>query len=411
LPAEEMQKKYERTEALLKRQLEENPKNIFALANLVRNYLNKKEYDTVVEWGERGLAIPVVKTDISSQNQKQRISIDLAQAFLKTNRFDEAEKVSKEALKTHPDFLDNLFQLGNILVGKRAFQEALHYYKKFLHAKENECHRKNFNQLIVDTYEYEHKAYNNIGECYKNVGMLRDAEIAYKKAVELYNRDPIYYANLIDLYILQNRLVEAEELAKSAIRVNIADTWIYSLLGKIFELQNKTDDAVNAFRQAVQKDNKNISVSINLVQLLLQFNRLKEAEEVLKRILMYFPDHVGLMCLMEKLRCKNGDRSNVLRFIQDVLKSKPSDNNVYLGLADLCIEIKDYRMAIEALGRFLENSPNDAKVIANIATCYVKLGNFDSAIMGFQAALAIDPACDLAAKNLSVLKKNYCLQV
>ncbi len=406
LSADKMQEKYVKTEILLKQELNEKPDNIFTLANLVRTYRNKKDNEMVIEWGEKGLSIPVSKTDIPSQNQRQRISLDLAHALLNTNRLDRAEEISTEALKTYPDFLDNLFQLGNILVRKKDYHEALRYYKRFLFTKEKEHSRKSFNQLIVDTYNYEHKAYNNIGECYKQLGLINNAEVAYKKALELYDKESLYYTNLAELYISQNRLDDAEDIVNTAIKQGVVDTWIYWLLGKIYEAQSEIDNAVGAFKQSVQEDNKNIPAFISLINLLIRSDRLIEAEEILKIVLFHFPDHIGLKCLMEKVVYKRGNSDRVEKFICNVLKSNPSDNNVFMSLADLCVEIENFTMAIEILERYLKIFPNDAKVIANIATCYARLGKLESAILGFQTALTLDPNCSIALKNLSVLKKN-----
>lgn len=406
LSADEMQEKYKKTEILLKQELNEKPDNIFTLANLVRTYRNKKDEKMVIEWGEKGLSVSVSKTDIPSQNQRQRISLDLAHALSDANQLDRAEEVSREALKTYPDFLDNLFLLGNILVKKKDFQEALHYYKRFLLTKEREHSRKSFNQLIVDTYHYEHKAYNNIGECYKNLGMISNAEVAYKKAIELFNNDPIYYTNLADLYASQNRFNDAEGVVNAAIKQGIADHWIYLLLGKIYEAQNKIDNAVGAFKQSVKMDIKNVTASISLINLLIRTNRLKEAEETLAAILFHTSDHMGLKCLMEKVIYKMGNSDRLKEFICDALKSNPSDINVFLSLADLCIETENFTMAIEVLEKYLKICPRDAKVIANIATCYARLGKLEAAMMGFQAALTVDPGCGIALKNLSALKKN-----
>lgn len=103
--------------------------------------------------------------------------------------------------------------------------------------KEKENREPSFKVLSADFYYYEHGAYNNIGECYRHLGLINEAEVAYKKAIELNNKEPLYYSNLTQLYISQNRLDEAENIADTAVRLGIANHLTYLLLGKVYATQ------------------------------------------------------------------------------------------------------------------------------------------------------------------------------
>lgn len=107
----------------------------------------------------------------------------------------------------------------------------------------------------------------------------------------------------------------------------------------------------------------------------------------------------------ERIKYKKGDRKSANKFIQNILKSNVIDNDIYLDLGDLCIEMEQYTTAIELFERYLATSPSDATVVANIATCYARLGKLESAKFGFQAALQIDPGCTYARQNLVALNK------
>ena len=405
LSESEMQKKYKRTGDLLRQQLAENPNNIFIMANIIRNYRNEHDFEKVIELGEKGLNISISQTDLVSKIQRQRISIDLAHALLNTNQVDRAEEVCKRALKENPDSFDILLVLGEILLKKGAFSDALNYFKKHLILKEKENKEPTFNLLSSDFYYYEHSAYNNIGECYKHLGLINDAEVAYKKAIELNNKEPQYYSNLAQLYTSQNRLGEAENIVNAAVKFGIANHLTYLLLGKVYVTQKKTNDAINAFKQSIQMDSKNVTAYIYLINLLIQTNQIKDAEETLKAIISSYPDHPRLKCLTERIKYKQGDRKSAIKFIQNTLNSSPLDSDIYLDLGDLCIEMEEYITAIELLERYLKTSPADATVITNIATCYARLGKLESAIIGFQTALKLDPACNCALQNLVALKK------
>ncbi|NUO07165.1 MAG: tetratricopeptide repeat protein [Candidatus Brocadia sp.] len=404
LSENEMKNKYKRTGDLLRQQLTENPNNIFVMANLIRNYRNEYNFDKVIELGEKGLHIPISQTDLVSKNQRQRISIDLAHALLNKDQVERAEAVCKESLEENPDSFDLLLVLGEILLKQSAFSDALIYFKKHLILKEKENKTPTFNILSSDFYYYEHSAYNNIGECYKQLGLINEAEVAYKNAIELNRKEPLYYSNLAQLYTSQQRFDEAENVANTAVKLGIANHLTYLLLGKIHFIKKKPHEALDAFKQSVQIDNKDITAHVYLINLLIQINKVKDAEETLKRILSSYPDNLRLKCLMEKIKYRQGNRESVIKFIQNILKSSPSENDVYLDLGDLCIEMEEYTLAIELLERYLKTSPAEAMVITNIATCYARLGKLEAAITGFQAALKLDPACICASQNLVALK-------
>ncbi len=401
----EMQKKYKRTGDLLRQQLAENPDNIFVLANLIRNYRNEYNFEKVIELGEKGLNQLPSQTDLVFKIQRQRISIDLVHALLNTNQADRAEEVCKRALEENPESFDVHLVRGEILLKKRAFSDALNYFKKYLALKERENREPSFTVLSADFYHYEHGAYNNIGECYKNLGLFREAEIAYKKAIELNRKEPLYYSHLAQLYISQNRLDEAEHTVNSAVILGISNHFIYLLQGKIYSSQRRYMAAIDAFKQSIQGDSKNITAYIHLIILFIKTNQIALAEKTLSEITPCYPDNLRLKCLSERIMHRKGDWKSPNIFVQNMLKSDIQNNDVYLDLSDLCIEMGKYATAIEILERYLDSSPADATVLANIAVCYAKLGKLESAKFGFQAALKIDPGCDYALQNLDILNK------
>ncbi len=406
LSEEDMKKKYKRTGDLLRQQLAENPKNIFALANLIRNYRNELDYEQVIAHGEKALATFGGQTEQHVRNQMQRIYVDYAYGLIRTQRWDKAEEICKTALKDNVDFLDVLFLMGGIYLEKRQFGDALNYFRKYLIAKEKDSKQPSANLLIVDTYDSEHRAYNNIGECYKNLGMPNEAEVAYKKALEIKNNEPLYCSNLVQLYISQNKLADAENTAVSLVKQGAANNLTLLLLGQVQIMREKPLEAIDTFQQLIQRDEKNVNACVLLANLLIQTNRTKEAESIIKRYHSLFPGHLGMQCLLERIKYLHGDKEGVKGFIKSQKESNPSDKGVFLELGDFCIEVEEYSTAIEFFEKYLKTSPPDAKVVANIALCYARLGKMEAAMLGFQTALQIDPACHSALKNLAVLKKN-----
>ncbi len=405
LPGSEMQKKYKRSGDLLRQQLAEDPNNAFVLANLIRNYRNEGNYDKVIELCEMGLQNLTLQKDVTSINHKQRMYIDLISARINQKQLDRAAEICKDAINEAPDSLDILFAMGEIFLKKEAYKDSLNTFKKYLVTKEKESKNPAFNLYIVDSYAYEHKAYNNIGICYDRLGSLAEAEQAYKKALQLNGTEPVYYLNLMSLYAAQSRFGEAEQVAIEAINKGITGNEVYQRLGNIQVAAGKANVAIDTFRHLIKKGNSDINIYLLLINLLIQTNQLKEAEETLNGITPSYSDHIRLGCLTGRINYKKGDKASVINFIEGTLKSNPSNSSVLHDLGNLCIEIEEYNKAIELLGRYLAAFPTDAMAVANIATCYAKLGKFDAAIIGLEAALELDSRCSYAIQNLAVLKR------
>lgn len=405
LTEQEMKNKYKRTGDLLRRQLVGDPDNLFIMTNLIRNYRNEFNFNKVIELGEKGLKLSESQTDSNSKNQRQRIYIDLVYAFINTNQLDKAEKICTEAIKENHDSLDILFVMGEVSLRKEKFNDALIYFKKYLIIKDRENKEPAFNLFIVDAYYYEHKAYDNIGVCYEKLNLFDEAEVAYKKAISLNSEEPLYYSNLAQLYLAKKNVEKAEDITNSAISNGIANDSIYMLAGQIQSLLKKPYQAINTMRQLINKNDKSIPAHIFLINLLIQTNQLKEAEDAVKVIISSNPDHLGLKCLMERIKFRNGDKDGTIKFIHNVLESNPLNGNVYHDLGNLCIEIEEYKIAIELLEKYLNVFPTDITTITNIATCYARLGKLEPALIGFKAALIFDQTNTYALQNLEVLNK------
>ncbi|MDR4509103.1 MAG: glycosyltransferase [Candidatus Brocadiaceae bacterium] len=407
LSEDEMVKKYKRTGDLLRKQIEENPEDIFSLANLVRNYRNERNYEKVVEIGE-GVLNMKFDDDSSTKNQLQRISIDLAYGLLDLKQLDRAEEICKMALKANPHFLDTNYLLGNILEKKNNYEEAIKFYKNYLVIKEKQKSEHDFNLLIVDTYEYEYRVYANMGACFENLGRNDEAEVSYKKSIEYNNKESLPYRNLTHLYLSQNKYSQAESIANIAVGLSVADKLTYLFLGKAQIMLGKREKAIDTYKQLIRKEGKDVSAYICLIDVLADTNQNEEAEKIVRESLRFFPENISLQCLMAKIRYLKGDKENVLDFIKKKKEYICSDNNALLSMGNLCIEIEEYKMAIELLEKHVETATvTDASVISNIATCYAKMGEMESAIIGFQSALKINPQYGYASKNLQIIM-NSC---
>ncbi|MBA3663604.1 MAG: hypothetical protein H0W61_05280 [Bacteroidetes bacterium] len=73
------------------------------------------------------------------------------------------------------------------------------------------------------------------------------------------------------------------------------------------------------------------------------------------------------------------------------LEYKPGDNSIMMNKSRALNGLKKYKESNKVLFNLLENEPNDISVIRHIASCYQRQKLWDSSVVYFSKALAINP--------------------
>jgi tetratricopeptide (TPR) repeat protein len=74
-------------------------------------------------------------------------------------------------------------------------------------------------------------------------------------------------------------------------------------------------------------------------------------------------------------------------------------------MGDDWVVMKEHKIAIPLYEKCLQIDPESSSALINLATCYAELGNYESAIMGYKAALDLSPGDSTIIRNLLIMKK------
>ena len=186
------------------------------------------------------------------ENLKKEIQV--AVDTLKSQRFKEAENLTRKLISENPKivFLYNL--LGLILVQQEKFDQALECYKKGIEVDPN------FAMI-----------YNNLGLLYSH--QKKDnikAEEYYKKSIKLNQKIPEPYNNLASIYKSTDRFNEAIDCYNKAIEINPKFVHSYHNLGNIYVTQGKFEQAKKNFEKAIEID-PNYTVSHRTLSRLIKY--------------------------------------------------------------------------------------------------------------------------------------------
>src|SRR6185369_16576211 len=92
----------------------------------------------------------------------------------------------------------------------------------------------------------------SIGDSLLNVGLYKESENYYKKAVNINDKNPQAHTKLAFLYRYQDFFSESEKEFNRAIELDPTSSYIYVDMGKLYRNWGKYDDAQRLFKKAIQ---------------------------------------------------------------------------------------------------------------------------------------------------------------
>ena len=218
LSPELLTQKFLRSEVLLKKQVQEEPYNVYAWANLIRNHRLQLKYKEIIVDGEK-----VMENLDLSLFEKQMISNDLLYAYFITDHLEEALRLGQEGLRDNPYHPDMLFIMGGVLIKQRRIMEGIRYFHQYLDVLSSNREIAGLEGLIIDTYGYQGKAWNNLGSGYMELGRIDLAVKSYRAAICHEKTNSLYYKNLAGLYLRMGDAPSAAEVLEAAQSAGAAD--------------------------------------------------------------------------------------------------------------------------------------------------------------------------------------------
>jgi len=207
------------------------PDSIFALTALANAYEATKRYDAAIATYDR------VKKDSPLQ-----LSIEIRKALNlnQLERVDEAQKVLDDLAGSHPQDIQPLDALGNIMRQRKRYSEAAEYYSRAI--------------ALIPKPEQKHWTYFYArGTCYERVKKWPLAEADLQRALKLSADQPMVLNYLGYSWIDQNKnLKEGMALIEKAVRQKPDDGYIVDSLGWAHYRLGNFKEAVKHLERAVE---------------------------------------------------------------------------------------------------------------------------------------------------------------
>jgi glycosyltransferase involved in cell wall biosynthesis len=176
-----MEKKFQRTATILKRELEKDPENIYYWYQLSRSYAMHGDNGEALDAILKAYNIMKDKNKNSKLKNYMNIYTQLAKIYMRNNRYGKAEEISKEALNIKKGYIDLNYYLAGARLNLNKNEKSLDNFKKYIKLVENYEHTESKKDIRVDD-----ETISSIEIAYKYVLILannlnKDQQYAIKK--------------------------------------------------------------------------------------------------------------------------------------------------------------------------------------------------------------------------------------
>jgi len=399
LSKEEMQAKYRRTESLLKKQLEEDPSDPFAFQNYIRVLRVQNRDQEAVEIGLKALDICVKRMN---DLHYQMIASDTAFSLLAIKKYTESENLIRQILQKYPKNLDVNFALGLALQGKKQYQNAIDSMMNFIKLNKELKKNPQHTRVLIDTFDFEHRAWGNISDCYFNLKEYVKSNEAIEKAISLQPEIPVYRTAHARILIELGKNGYARSYLTDYEQKGKIDPVFYEKWAGLCIVYPDFGNPVEVLENGLAKFPDSIELRNILATRILPFD-MNRAECEWKKILENNENHIGAHFGMVTIYAKQQNKEMLL-FHADIILQKAEVKDILKQTGGYCMSLNLLEKAIELLSKYLKKAPDDVDALVDVATCYAKLKKFDAAFSGYKSALLLSPGNPAVIKNLQILQ-------
>jgi tetratricopeptide (TPR) repeat protein len=199
----------------------------------------------------------------------------------------------------------------------------------------------------------------------------RQAEVEYRIAERLAEPGVVdVHWGLTGFYLKQNRLDEAEAECDQALKIVPGFALAWCAKGDIMKQRGMTDEAMALYRQSAELD-AGLADPHARLGLVYEFDRHDDAD---------------------------AEAEYRLAIARD-----PNQVNVHYNLGNILLRKKSYPEAIDQYRMAMSIESNHPEALCNMAAAYFAMGKTDQAVACAQAAVALDPNNQVAARLLNQL--------
>ena len=285
----------------------------------------------------------------------KEFTLKRAQNAVLSRDFVLAARLFKTILKSEPNNIDVLSQLGSTYVRSGDDEKALEVYKRI-----DQIDNMNFDAL------------NNLGGIYRRLKRYEESIMVLERALATgANPNEIYY-NMGHTYKLMGNYDDAADCFVTVIEENPNDVLAYNHLGSIQAARGEHAKALQSYNRALQVDKNHPILHYNSALSYLSLGKKEEAKLSFENALRTRPGWVEAMVDYADLLIGMNKNKEAQDLLSQAQRLNAEDINILNALGKLNLKRKDYEMAEQNYQAVLAKNSDDYRALTGMALVYEK---------------------------------------
>jgi tetratricopeptide (TPR) repeat protein len=302
----------------------------------------------------------------------------LGEALFRAGRNSEALARFEAAVQADPDDIDAKVGVARTLLALERVADARNALKKL-----RETHPKS----MQVSYWY--------GRVNEAQGSRKEAEDAYRAAIEQGGKHPDVVQAHVALALLLNQLGRSEEAQKvlADARAKLPNSpSIHKALGELALIQGRYEEALGEFKKALELDADDVGAKFKLGVALRKNRSFDEAQKAFDDVAAIDRDYPGLALERGLLYEASGRSEEALKAYESALAKAPSDPDLMLRVGCGKVAAGRAKEATELLRKVQEKRPTSAETLHCLGRALLVEGtNLVEALRTLERATEVDP--------------------
>jgi len=286
---------------------------------------------------------------------------------------ENALKYFIKGLNRKDDIDNQYFEIRNCYFMLNKMDEAVEFFRK-----------------ETDNEPYSISAWMGLGNCYVRMEQLENAIEQFEYAISI---DPHFKKGYIDIATAYNeldRFNDTIDIAEEAMRYNAESALLLCLYGEAKAKLGYTSESMKIYKKAMKMDENLPEAYAGIGFLLSDLNNPYSAIKYLKHAHTLSPYNTDYMFVIVEEYNKIGEYDNSIKYVNEILKLNPYDENAYIALMECNLLKDDTDQAFETLEKGLYFTNNHPALLYRKAFLYLAQDKNESGLLTLATALEKD---------------------